>query len=93
MSAWTLSSLVSFVLIGALVGIKLAVWHRRFSWAERLGLGLIGAGSIMTIGPLLTPGGSPFVDWAPLLRNVGLILLFTGHIIRYWKAGFPEVTK
>lgn len=93
MSTWTIALLATFVLIGLLVGIKLAIWHSRFSWMERFGLALIGAGSVMTIGPVLTPGGSPFLDWAPLLRNVGLIFLFIGHIIHYWKSGFPEVTK
>lgn len=93
MNAWEIAIVSVSAIIGGMVGVKLIVWHAHFTALERFGLAMIGAGSIMTIGPVITSGGSPFANWAPLLLRLGVVILFTGHIIRYWKSGFPEVTK
>lgn len=83
---WTTLIVVVSLAVGALAALKLAVWHRWFSTTERYGLGLLGAGSVMTIAPVLAPG-SPFDQWAPIMFRIGVLVLMAGHILRYRKTG------
>lgn len=83
---WQTALVVINVAIGSLAAFKLAVWHTWFNAVERYALGLLGAGSVMTIGPILISNG-PFDQWAPLLRAAGVLLLMVGHILRYRKTG------
>lgn len=83
---WTVANVIVSVAIGLIVGVKLAVWHRMFNATERFGLGLLGAGCVMTIGPIVASGG-PFENWAPILFRVGVAILMIGHMKRYLQIG------
>lgn len=72
------SSLAVFVI----VAFKLIWKPRAFTWVESLGMGLLGAGCIMTIGPL-TFKPSPFDDWSITLFRVGCAVYFIGRLTRH----------
>lgn len=72
--------------VALLTALKLSLWHARFNAVERYGLGILGAGCLLTLGPILS-SGSPFDQWAPLMFRIGVLVLMIGHIIRYRKAG------
>lgn len=84
---WTVLNVAVSVVVGALVAATLIVWHRMSNGTERVGLGLLGAGCIMTIGPILMQHGSPFENWSPLLFRVGIAILMIGHMRRYLRWG------
>jgi hypothetical protein len=59
------------------------IWRpRAFTWVERIGLGLLAAGCIMTIGPL-THKPSPFDDWSIALFRIGCAVYFIGRLTRH----------
>lgn len=83
---WDICLVGTSLTVALLAAVKLALWHRQFNAVERYGLGILGAGCLMTLGPILATG-SPFDQWAPFLFRIGVLLLMIGHIMRYWKTG------
>lgn len=83
---WDICLVGTSLTVALLATMKLALWHRQFTAVERYGLGMLGAGCLMTLGPILMTG-SPFDQWAPFLFRIGVLLLMIGHILRYRKRG------
>lgn len=56
------------------------VTHLRhmLNFAERLGLGMVGAGSFLTIAVIWERQNSPFDGWAVTLLTYGALLFFCG---------------
>lgn len=71
------------LVIGGILAYKLGWLSQRFSGPEMVGMGFIGAGAILTIGPLLWPGQSPYENWSGTLLRIGLCTYFVGRLIRY----------
>lgn len=77
-AANVLSSFAVFVI----VFYKL-VWRRKhFTWIETIGMGMLAAGCIMTIGPI-THKPSPFDDWSVAMFRVGCAVYFIGRLTRH----------
>lgn len=80
---WTWINIALSVLVASIVSVKLGFWHDRFNLPERVGMSLLGAGCVLTIGPILTPVDSPFEDWAGSLFRLGCAIYFVGRMLRH----------
>lgn len=79
---WIAINVALSSVVGGIVAVKLALWHARFNLVERVGMGLLGAGCVMTIGPILAPH-SPFENWAGSLFRLGCAIYFCGRMLRH----------
>lgn len=82
-----LASLIVF----SIIAYKLTAFPERFTWVERVGMGLLAAGCVMTIGPI-TADQSPFDGWSTMLMRFGAAVYFIGRMTRHWhnKRGLPH---
>jgi hypothetical protein len=67
-----------------LVTGTMMAFRDQFIWVERLGIGLMGGSSFLTIAPLvdLSRDGTPFDAWPSFLLKIGCIMLFSGRLYR-----------
>lgn len=79
------------IIVAAIVTYKLATMSERLTLAERIGLGLMGAGMILNIAPIMrdgTPfsylGDTPFDDWGSTILRIGIMSYLFGRISRVW---------
>lgn len=83
---WAAINSFASLCVVILASYLLGAHGHRFNWLERVGTGLAGAGSIMTIGPILTKsaiiGISPYDDWSGCLLRFGLAVFLTGVVAR-----------
>lgn len=86
MIGWVIINVVSAVLVAMIVAYKLGAYPHQFTLGEQVGMGLIAAGMLMRIGPIvgknLIGQNSPFDDWSVLLLHVGLAIYFIARIVR-----------
>lgn len=80
---WISINVVLSIVVGVIIAIKLTVWIDRFNCPERVGMGLLGAGCILTIGPILLAHGSPYENWSGSLMRIGLATYFLGRMCRH----------
>ena len=80
---WPILNACVSMVVGLIMAYKLAFMHERFTAVERVGMGMLGAGSILTIGPILWAHGSPYENWAAFLMRVGICLYFVGRILAH----------
>ena len=64
------------------VVVKLGMFREMANPAERYGLGMMGAGSFLTIPIIIMKNGNPFEGWAVSLLTYGAILFIAG---RTWR--------
>ncbi len=70
------------VILTILVIYKVTQFRDQANGVERAGLGMMGAGSFLTVPVLLYRNQNPFEGWAATLLTVGAILLLAG---RTWR--------
>lgn len=80
---WPALNAAVSLLVGLLMGYKLFCRPDMFSALERLGMGLLGAGSVMTVGPIIWPHESPYENWSGFLLRVGICVFFVGRLLAY----------
>lgn len=71
------------VIVACILVYKLVWRAHRFTWVERLGMGLLGASMILTLGPILSEHPTPFEDWSGTLLRVGCAVYFVGRLTRH----------
>lgn len=85
MSAWDfINSFLRLILTG-LVIYKLSQFREMANMAERLGLGMMGGGSFLTIGVIIEGHDSPYDGWAAGVLTLGMVLLIGGRTYRDMK--------
>lgn len=77
----TLNVLASLIVAG-IITYKLTALSEKFTIVESVGMGLIAAGVVMTIGPI-TFKPSPYDDWSGTVMRVGLAVYFVGRMTRH----------
>jgi len=91
MMAWIVVNVVASVTVAAIVTYKLAWLHDRFTRVEMAGMGMLGAGFVLSIAPIiqrgLNDGKTPFDDWVTTLIRFGVATYFIGRMMRRWKGG------
>lgn len=80
---WPILNTLASVVAAAIITYKLACLHDHFSRVELAGLSLIGAGLILTIGPILSTAPTPFEDWSGTMIRVGLSVYFVGRMLTH----------
>lgn len=80
--AFDVLSVVTSLIVFCIACYKLIWRPRAYTWVERLGLGLLAAGCIMTVGPI-TFKPSPFDDWSIALFRIGVAIYFVGRLTRH----------
>jgi hypothetical protein len=81
---WQVLNSALSITVGLIVTYKLYCWPDNFTRVERIGLGLVGASAVMTIGPILDKAGvTPYSDWATALFRVGITIYFVGRALRF----------
>lgn len=70
------------IILTIIVVYKVTQFRDSANSVERLGLGLMGAGSFLTVPVILYKNQNPFEGWAVTLLTVGAIMLLAG---RTWR--------
>ena len=60
---------------------------------ERIGMGLLGTGALLTIGPILWPEASPFEDWSVALFRLGCVIYLFGRLLKHKHANDEMVRQ
>ncbi len=92
---WAIVNIFAGMTVACLVSYLLGAHGDRFNIIERIGLGLMGGGSVLTIGPILTHaviiGISPYDDWSGTLLRIGCAIVLLGVMGRL--EGFTPSAK
>lgn len=79
---WALINAFFGLLAATIITYKLVVIPNRFNMIERIGMGLMGSGLILTLG-LLMARDTPFDDWSTALLRAGCCIYFVGRMHRH----------
>lgn len=77
------------ILLTGIVIYKITQFRDMANPVERLGLGLMGSGSFLTVPIILYKNQNPFEGWAVALLTLGAIMLLIGRTYRdhkHWRA-------
>lgn len=81
-TVWDTLNVLAASIVFAILSIKLFTKVNTFTPAEAIGMGLIAAGCIMQIAPMVHKP-SPFDDWAGFLMRFGMATYFIGRHFRH----------
>lgn len=79
---WDVVNSVVRLMLTAIVIYKLTQFERMMIPLERIGLGMMGGGSFLTLSVIWEGQASPFDGWAVSILNVGAMLFLGG---RTWR--------
>jgi len=89
MIGWTIINIATAVIVSMIVVFKLKAYGDEFNLGEKYGMGMIAAGMLMRIGPILGKNvlyvDTPFDDWSVSLLHVGLATYFIARLYRVHK--------
>lgn len=79
---WQILNAGCGLVAAGIITFKLATRAHKFIRSELIGMGLIGSGMVLTIGPIWSPN-TPFDDWSTTLLRVGCCIYFIGRMMRH----------
>lgn len=82
MTVFDIANVVGRLILTMLVVYKLSLFRDHMIFAERIGLGLMGGGSFLTIPIIIDRDGNPFNGWAITLLTFGAVIFIAG---RTWR--------
>lgn len=82
MNTFDILNVLGRVILTAVVVLKLGMFREMANAAERVGLGMMGAGSFLTIPVILFKDDNPFEGWSISLLTYGAVLFLAG---RTWR--------
>jgi len=86
MIIWVIVNVASSLVVAMIVAFKMGAYADMYNRGEKIGMGLIVAGMLLRIGPILGKNllflQSPFDDWSTLLLHVGLAIYFIARLCR-----------
>lgn len=85
MNTWEIINAILRLILTGLVIYKLSQFREFANIWERMGLGMMGGGSFLTIGILIEGPRSPFDGWAVTVLTLGMVLLIGGRTWRDMK--------
>lgn len=83
MMFWPVLNMVASLIVAGIVAFKLARKPGNFTPMERFGMAMVGAGSLLTIGPIMSAAPTPFEDWSGTLLRLGCAVYFVGRLLRH----------
>ena len=82
MTVFDVMNVAGRVVVTAIVVFKLTQFREMTNFCERIGLGMMGAGSFLTIPVIMFKNDNPFEGWSVSLLTYGVILFLAG---RTWR--------
>lgn len=86
---WAIINATLSAIAGGFLAYILIKWPTWFIGVERFGIGILGAGLVMNIAPILGNGGvfgcnnvTPFDNWSGTLIRAGVAIFFIGKARR-----------
>lgn len=89
---WELVNSLGRLLLTVIVVVKVTRFGTTLNVTERLGMGLMGAGSLMTINVIWERQASPFSDWSTTIITYGAVLFLAGRTWRDWRHEHRNIT-
>ena len=87
MTRWAVVPILLRLLLSRIAIMTIPRFRVTLNFIERVGLGIIGAGSFLTIGNIWKGPGpdNPFEGWTVALMTFGVVLLLLGRTYRDWR--------
>lgn len=85
---WDILNSFGRLIVTILTTIIVTVLREELNDSERIGLGLMGSGSFLTIGIIWEGHNSPFDGWAVTIMTYGAVLFLLGYgyrRLRHWR--------
>lgn len=87
--AWVFAALNigTSLIVALVVAFLMGAMGHKFTALARISMSLIGAGMLLSIGPILmrpNHGVSPFDDWSLTITRLGLMGAFADRLCRHW---------
>ncbi len=79
---WDILNVAGRLLLTLLVIYKLSLFREHMICVERVGLGMMGGGSFLTVPIIIDRYNNPFNGWATTLLTVGALVFIAG---RTWR--------
>lgn len=90
---WTIINISTAMLVAAIVVYQLTAYHEQFGLFQRAAMGMIAAGMLLRIGPILGKNvldeTSPFDDWSVSLLHIGVALWFLCRLYELERGNVP----
>lgn len=80
---WPILNAAAGLIAAGIIAYKLVVLPWKFTPIELTGMGLLGGGMVLTVGPILSTIPTPFEDWSGFLIRLGVAVYFTGRATRH----------
>jgi len=85
MTVFDILNVAGRLIVTSIVVFKLTQFREMTNFCERSGLGMMGAGSFLTIPVIMFKNDNPFEGWAVSLLTYGVILFLAGRTWRDYK--------
>lgn len=85
MTVFDIANVAGRLILTMLVVYKLSLFRDHMILAERIGLGLMGGGSFLTIPIIIDREGNPFNGWAITLLTFGAVVFIAGRTWRDYR--------
>lgn len=85
MILWDVINSLGRVAITTVVVIVLVKFKEALNLIQRLGLGLMGGGSFLTVSIIWEGQRSPYDGWSVTALTYGLLAFMVGTVYRYWR--------
>lgn len=82
MTIFDIANVFGRLLLTMMVVYKLSIFRDQMIAMERIGLGIMGAGSFLTIPIIIERYGNPFNGWAVSLLTFGAVIFIAGRVWR-----------
>lgn len=82
---WELLNSLGRLLLTLIVVVKVTRFGTTLNAVERIGMGFMGGGSLLTINVIWERQASPFSDWSTTLITYGAVLFLCGRTWRDWR--------
>jgi len=80
---WPILNMLCSLTVAVIIGYKLFCRPQAFTLMERIGMGVLGAGMILTVGPIMSTTPTPFEDWSGTLLRLGCAVYFLGRLMKH----------
>jgi hypothetical protein len=85
MIAWDILNSLARLAITIILVWKLVRFPGLFNAWERNGMAIAAGCSLMTVTVIWDGQRSPFDGWATTLFSIGVLIYFTGRMMRHWR--------
>jgi hypothetical protein len=82
---WDIFTTLMRLGIAAIIIWKLTRFPHRFILCERIGMGMVGGSSLLTISVIWQLERSPFDGWANSIFSAGVLTYFIGRMYRHFR--------